>query len=116
MADTYNIYRDLGCSQEDHLPNCSHFGKSGLYLSEHAEDCPWGMKPRQYAACTCNPKARRAAQQPCLPASESEAEWKQWLGNQPEVTNILERLWRHERSVRDTITDLAGETVRFHEI
>lgn len=51
-----NIYRDVGCSQEDHLPNCSHFGESGLYLSEHAKDCPGGRTE----PCICNPKARKA--------------------------------------------------------
>lgn len=50
-----NIYKDVGCSQEQHLPNCSHFGMSGAYLSEHAPDCPW----KKHQPCNCNPKARR---------------------------------------------------------
>ena len=49
-----NVYRDLGCSQEDHLPNCSHFGFTGGYLSDHADWCEGGYtKP-----CICNPEAR----------------------------------------------------------
>lgn len=55
-----NIYRDVGCSQEDHLPNCSHFGFNGEYLSAHAEWCSGG----EYSPCTCNPKARRKATTP----------------------------------------------------
>ncbi len=58
MGKEFNIYRDVGCSQEDHLKNCGHFGYSGLYLSDHLKTCP------QYAAnlepCNCNPEARRA--------------------------------------------------------
>jgi hypothetical protein len=50
----YNIYRDLGCSQEDHLPNCGHFGYTGEYLSRHAEGCPT-LKDQP---CNCNPNAR----------------------------------------------------------
>lgn len=46
-----------GCSQEDHIPNCGHFGQSGLYLSEHAKDCD-NRKNSRYE-CTCNPRRRR---------------------------------------------------------
>jgi hypothetical protein len=60
MKKKYNIYRDLGCSQEDHLPNCSHFGENGLYLSDHAKGCPAGRE----APCTCNPKARKKLPSP----------------------------------------------------
>lgn len=53
-----NIYKDVGCSQEDHLDNCSHFGYAGTYLSEHAADCEGGRtKP-----CTCNPQVRGKAE------------------------------------------------------
>lgn len=52
-----NIYRDVGCSQEQHLPNCSHFGYTGKYLSEHLPTCPGGRN----APCNCNPKARKEA-------------------------------------------------------
>jgi hypothetical protein len=57
MSRKYNPYRDVGCSQEDHLPNCGHFGMSGLYLSDHAPDCPTD----KFEPCTCNPKARKEA-------------------------------------------------------
>lgn len=49
-----NLYKDIGCSQEDHLPNCGHFGFTGTYLSEHLADCP----SKNYEPCNCNPKAR----------------------------------------------------------
>jgi hypothetical protein len=50
----FNIYRDVGCSQEDHLANCSHFGYTGEYLSEHAPYCNGGRTQ----PCTCNPEQR----------------------------------------------------------
>lgn len=49
-----NLYRDVGCSQEDHLPNCSHIGFAGTYLSDHATWCNGGRTE----ACICNPTAR----------------------------------------------------------
>ncbi len=51
-------YRDIGCSQEDHLPNCTHLGYSGGYLSEHLPTCPCFKSNK--AECNCNPKARQA--------------------------------------------------------
>lgn len=58
MTKKLNMYRDVGCSQEDHLPNCSHFGMTGVYLSPHAADCPGGYEE----PCICNPKAREKQQ------------------------------------------------------
>lgn len=55
----FNIYRDVGCSQEDHLPNCGHFGYTGTYLSEHLKTCPQRKGKNQ--PCNCNPKAREKA-------------------------------------------------------
>lgn len=49
---------DYGCSQEDHIPNCGHFGFSGTYLSDHAPECPAATWD---ALCECNPKARKAS-------------------------------------------------------
>lgn len=52
----FNLYRDVGCSQEDHLPNCGHFGYSGMYLGSHLSTCPQdkgNTKP-----CNCNPIVR----------------------------------------------------------
>lgn len=57
---SYNVYRDLGCSQESHIPNCGHFGYAGTYLSEHLKTCPQfkgNTKP-----CNCNPMARKAVE------------------------------------------------------
>jgi hypothetical protein len=48
--------RYVGCSQEDHLPNCSHFGYSGGYLTSHLETCPCHKSYRE--ECNCNPMAR----------------------------------------------------------
>lgn len=56
-----NLYRDVGCSQEDHLPNCSHFGESGAYLSEHSAECKKQTGGGTKAGCICNPKARKDA-------------------------------------------------------
>lgn len=56
-----NIYRDVGCSQEQHLPNCSHFGYAGTYLSSHAEECEKKTNGGRDAPCICNPKVRRGA-------------------------------------------------------
>jgi hypothetical protein len=53
-----NIYRDVGCSQEDHLPNCSHFGESGSYLSEHSKECERKTDGGRNAPCICNPRAK----------------------------------------------------------
>jgi hypothetical protein len=50
----YNVYHTLGCSQEDHLANCGHFGYSGEYLSSHSKGCPAG----DTGPCICNPTAR----------------------------------------------------------
>jgi hypothetical protein len=54
----YNVYKSLGCSQEMHLPNCGHFGESGVYLSKHAQGCPGEDSS---GPCWCNPDARRKA-------------------------------------------------------
>lgn len=54
-----NLYRDIGCSQEDHLPNCGHFGYTGGYLSSHLNTFPQGQK--KFEPCNCNPKARAKA-------------------------------------------------------
>lgn len=45
-----------GCSQEDHVPNCGHFGFSGEYLGRHLLDC-FNEQDARYE-CSCNPKAR----------------------------------------------------------
>lgn len=47
-----------GCSQEDHVPNCGHFGYSGTYLGNHAPDCDHEQDCRY--ECTCNPAQREA--------------------------------------------------------
>ena len=49
--------RDIGCSQEDHIPNCAHFGYSGGYLSDHLKTCPCFRSNK--AECNCNPTARK---------------------------------------------------------
>lgn len=54
-----NLYKDVGCSQECHLPNCGHFGYVGTYLSEHADWCDW--EKYRDRPCTCNPEARKKA-------------------------------------------------------
>jgi hypothetical protein len=51
-------HRDVGCSQEDHIPNCGHFGYSGVYLSDHLETCPCYKSNK--AECNCNPTARKS--------------------------------------------------------
>lgn len=61
MKKRSNIYRDVGCSQEDHLPNCSHFGMTGKYLSEHSVQCKRKTKGGVNAPCICNPTARAKA-------------------------------------------------------
>ena len=56
-----NNYRSVGCSQEDHLPNCAHFGYCGGYLTPHAKTCPCNKSNK--AECNCNPTARELAKQ-----------------------------------------------------
>jgi hypothetical protein len=34
-----SMYKWPGCSQEDHLPLCMHFGRAGTYLSHHLPVC-----------------------------------------------------------------------------
>jgi hypothetical protein len=53
-----NLYKDIGCSQEDHLRDCSHFGYSGLYLSDHADYCIAYSDGGRKNPCICNPSAR----------------------------------------------------------
>lgn len=55
-----NLYKSIGCSQEDHLPNCGHFGQSESYLGRHAFDCPY----KKYKPCDCNPNARSISGKP----------------------------------------------------
>ena len=57
MSSDKRYMGGIGCSQEDHIPNCSHFGMSGAYLSEHAKGCEEGRT----GPCTCNPTARTKA-------------------------------------------------------
>jgi hypothetical protein len=53
-----------GCSQEQHVPNCGHFGESGAYLSLHSLDCDYRKNSRY--ECTCSPKAKLALAQDVL--------------------------------------------------
>lgn len=55
MTRPYNCIKDIGCSQEDHLPDCGHYGYTGGYLSNHLPDCPSGNT----GPCVCNPRARK---------------------------------------------------------
>lgn len=55
------ILSSCGCSQEQHLPNCGHFGHSGVYLSRHLPDCD-NAKNSRYQ-CTCNPTVRKSSEE-----------------------------------------------------
>lgn len=84
----YNVYRDSGCSQEDHLPDCSHFGFTGGYLSEHAAWCEGGYtKP-----CICNPEAR---------AKRAAAEAEAAIKEAKEITPPVEPIEMNEVARRE---------------
>ena len=95
-------YRDLGCSQEDHIQNCSHFGYSGAYLSEHTPECEKETGGGRKAPCICNPEARKKSkpQEYYILTKAHEALWPRgvilfWAANEEGYSTTLEHAGRY---------------------
>ena len=101
-----NIYRDVGCSQEDHLPNCSHFGHSGAYLSPHSNECKKISGGGVTGPCICNPKARAKAEAPAPAQPTTVVHAPVPEGNESRYVGVL-----REQSQAIALSQQAGRAV-----